>query len=402
VRLYSASSEETLRARKLLTDWTDDGFLTKAQYQRLEQETLSDLRTTNIFLRLILFLFTLISVGAAAGLFFKVFLSHPSEKTAGIFFLIFTAVCYALAEVAVSKARLYRYGIEEALAVCSVGFLCAGIELAFFSDIRYWPTPDTAQSLVFAASAVFSFWIWRRFGLWYAFLGAMVFAVALPGYWTSSHWLQHVIVAGFYATGLICVVAVRPRHRFDYLDDAYSLAEALLWLGIYLFINLKLSSFNLPGQFWVVGARGVSFARPFYWTTWVLIWCLPPVILARGIRQKDRFVIAVGGIVAILTFVTNKPYLGWQRHSWDPMLLGILLTGVVLFLRRWLADGPGGIRHGFTAERLSSKDKHWMNAGSAVMGLVSPQSITPSPTTNSPDLRLGGGSTGGGGAGSDF
>ena len=92
-----------------------------------------------------------------------------------------------------------------------------------------------------------------------------------------------------------------------------------------------------------------EFARPFYWTTWVLIWCLPPIVLARGVRQKDRFVIAVGAIVAILTFVTNKPYLGWQRHTWDPMLLGILLTGVALFIRRWLAAGPSGIRHGFTA-----------------------------------------------------
>jgi uncharacterized membrane protein YgcG len=134
----------------------------------------------------------------------------------------------------------------------------------------------------------------------------------------------------------------------------------------------------------------------------VLIWCLPPFVLARGVRQKDRFAIAVGAIIAILTLVFNKPYLGWQRHSWDPMLLGILLTGVALFIRRWLARGQGGIRHGFTAARLSGKDKSWMNAGSAVLGLVSPQPITPSPQTSSPDFRFGGGASGGGGAEGDF
>ena len=131
MRIYSASSEETLRARKLLTDWADEGFLTNQQYQRLEQETVSDLRTTNIFLRLVLFVFTLISVSAASGSFFAV--SGPSEQTIGVFFLIFAAVCYAAAEVAVSQARLYRYGIEEALAACSVGFLSAGILFAFFT-----------------------------------------------------------------------------------------------------------------------------------------------------------------------------------------------------------------------------------------------------------------------------
>ena len=139
----------------------------------------------------------------------------------------------------------------------------------------------------------------------------------------------------------------------------------MLWLGIYLAINLQLSSLKLLASRWWSGAGSASeFARPFYWTTWVLIWCLPPIVLTRGIRQKDRFVIAVGAIVAILTFVTNKPYLGWLRHTWDPMLLGILLTGVALFIRRWLALGPGGIRHGFTAGRLSGKDKHWMSVGS--------------------------------------
>src|SRR4029077_17980802 len=116
LRIYSESSEETLRARKLLRDWVGDGLLSTAQYQLLEGETVSELRTTNIFLRLVLFLFTLISVGAAA-LFFVV--SRPSEQTAGVIFLIFAAICYAAAEAAVSQARLYRYGIEEALALCS-------------------------------------------------------------------------------------------------------------------------------------------------------------------------------------------------------------------------------------------------------------------------------------------
>jgi hypothetical protein len=400
VRLYSASSEETLHARKLLKDWVGERFLSKAQYQLLEQETVSELRTTNVFLRLVLFLFTLISVGAATGLFFVI--GRPSDQTAGVFFLIFAAVCYAAAEVAASQGRLYRYGIEEALAVCSVVFLCVGMQAAFFTRL-YSPRPDAAQFVVPAAGAVFSLWIWRRFGFSYAFPAAMIFVVFLPGHWTDSRAAQHLIIAAFYGTGLLAVASVRSRHRFDYLDEAYSLVEALLWLGIYLTINLQLSSLNLSAPLWSGTEAASEFARPFYWATWVLIWCLPPIVLARGIRQKDRFVIAVGAIVAILTFVSNKPYLGWQRHTWDPMLLGILLTAVVLFIRRWLARGPDGIRHGFTAARLSGKDKHWISVGSTVFGLLSPDSITPTPQTRGPDdFHFGGGQTGGGGAFGDF
>jgi len=401
VRLYSASSEETLRARKLLTDWVGEGFLTKAQYQLLKQETVSELRTTNIWLRLVLFLFTLISVAAAAALFFVVFLSRPSEQTA-VVFLIFAAVCYAAAEVAIAQARLYRYGIEEALAVCSVGFVCAGIQAALFSGSPYSPKPDAAQFLVPASGVVCSLWIWRRFGLSYAFLAAMIFVLFLPGYWTLSRSAQHLIVAVFYATALVGVATVRSRHRFDYLKGAYSLVEAFLWLGIYLTINLQLSSVNLSARWWDGTRAATEFARPFYWGTWVLIWCLPPIVLARGIRQKDRFVIAVGVIVAILTLVSNKPYLGWPRHTWDPIILGILLTSVAVFIRRWLAHGPGGIRRGFTAARVSGKDKHWINVGATLFGPLSPHPTAPGPQTSSSDFRFGGGQTGGGGAGGEF
>jgi len=401
MRAYSASSEEAVRARDLLKDWAGENFLTAAQYQRMEQETVCDSRRTNIFLRLVLFLFTLIIVGAAVALFFVVFLSNPGQRTTGVFLLIFAVLSYAGAELAVSQARLYRYGIEEALAACSVGFLCVGTQGAFFSGHRF--AQDGAEFLVPAAGAISSLWIWHRFGLPYASLAAMIFVLWLPGYWTSSHPAQHSIVAAFYAVGLSIVAAVRPRHRSTYLNDRYSIAEALLWLGIYVAINLQLSSVNLLGQWWG-GPRttAAEFTRPFYWATWVLIWCLPPIVLARGVRRKDRFVIAAGAIAAILTLVTNKSYLDWQRHTWDPVLLGALLIGVALFIRRWLAAGPGQIRHGFTAQRLSGKDKQWMSVGSTALGLISPNVITPSPQAGSPDVRFGGGDSGGGGATSDF
>ena len=402
MRGYSASSEEAVRASDLLKDWASEGFLTETQYQRLQQETVCDLRRTNIFLRLVLFFFTLIIVGAAAALFIAVFLPHSVTQATGIFLLIFAAITYAAVEFAVLRARLYRYGIEEALAVCSAGFLCLGMGATFFSDRDYSLSGNRMEFLVPCAGAILALWIWHRIGLPYASGGAMLFVPWMTRYWTSSHSAQHGIVAAIYALGLFAVAAGRPRHRFTYRNHEYSIAEALLWLGIYLAINLQLSSVDMLQHWWRGGQVSTEFSREFYWATWVLIWCLPPVVLARGLGRKDRFVIAAGGIAAVLTLATNKPYLGWQRQTWDPMLLGALLIGVALFVRRWLASGPGGIRRGFTAQRLSGKDKRWMNAGTTAFGLVSPNIITPSPQTSSPDVHFGGGDSGGGGASSDF
>ena len=383
MRAYSASAEEAIYARDLLKDWLAESFITAEQHQRLEPDTVCDLRRTNIFLRLVLFLFTLIIVAAAAGLFFVV--TRPSSQTTGIFLLVFAALTYAAAEFAVSQFHLYRYGIEEALAVSSVAFLCVAL-LSLLSSSTEFLAP--------AAGIIASLWIWHRFGLPYVFLAAMIFVVWLADDWTSSHTAQHVIVAAFYAAGLITVIALRPRD--------HSISEAFLWLGLYLAINLHVSSMDLLRQWWLGPASTTEFPRAFYWTTWVLTWCLPPAILVRGVRQKDRLVITVGTIAALLTLITNKPYLGWLRHTWDPMLLGALLIATALLLRRWLAAAPAGIRHGFTAQRLSAKDKQWMSIGSAALGLATPQAITPSHQPAAPGPHFGGGTSGGAGASSDF
>ncbi len=392
MRAYSAANEESIRTRDLLKDWAGEGFLTESQYHQMEQETGCELRRTNIFLRLVLFLFTLIIIGAAVALIFVI--SRPQNQSISILLLIFSGISYAAAEVAVSQARLYRYGIEESLSVCSVGFLCAAVLFNASS------ATNGAAFLVPAVGAIASLWLWLRFGFHYAFLAVMIFVIWLPGYWTSSYTSRHLIVASLYTTGLFVVINVRARHRFTYRNDEYSIAEALLWLGIYIAINLQLSSFNLLGHWWSTHPNPLEFSRPFYWFTWVLAWCLPPVVLGCGLREKDRAIIVVGIAVAILTLISNKSYLGWPRYTWDPMLLGALLIGVAIFTRRWLASGPSGIRFGFTAQRLSGKDKSWMNIGAATLGLVSQNPISPSPQGN--DVHFDGGDSGGGGASRSF
>jgi len=400
VRAYSTSSEEVLLARNLLKDWAGEGFLSEEQYHRMEQETVSELRRTNVFLRLVLFFFTVVIVGAAVGLFFMAFSWNSTSQTVGPLLLIFAAVSYAAAEFAVSRG-LYRYGIEEGLASGSIVLLCVGMAAILFTS-HGSPKSNGTEFLIPATGVVASLWIWHRFGLFYAFLAAMLFVPWLSGCWTSSHSAQHLIVAAFYAIGLVTVAGLRSRHRFSHLNEGYSIVEALLWLGIYLAFNLQLSSVDLLRQSLGDPRSTAEFSRTFYWATWVLIWCIPSATLSRGLHGKDRFVIAVGGIIAILTLVTNKSYLGWQRHPWDPMLLGVLLIGIALFLHRWLSKGTDGIRHGFTAQRLSGKDKRWMNAASVAFGLASPHSTTVSPQTGGPEVRFGGGDSGGGGATSDF
>jgi hypothetical protein len=394
VRIYSESEQENLRTLGLLKDWTSEGLLSESQHLTMKQDVECGLRRTNFFLRFVFFLFTCISVSAVVGLFLLGVGNKP--QATGVFLLFAAVLCYWGAEAAVAWKRFYRHGVEEALAVLSVFFLCFGLDLAFFSQ----PGFSRTDSFVPACGAAASSLIWRRFGFQYAFLAALILVATLPQFWTSSPGAQHLIVAAFYAAGLLALIYARRAHRFDYRDDEYSIAEALLWLGLYLSMNLQLSSIDQLRKWWTPSAGHGNFSSGFYWGTYLLIWCLPIGMLWRAVKRKDRAVTALGAAAAILTLVTNKPYLGWQRHTWDPILLGVLLTGTAVAVKRWLTTGPAGVRHGFTAERLSARDKQAKDLLSTFGGAVLPSpAFTPAPRH---EPTFGGGDSGGGGATSDF
>jgi hypothetical protein len=118
-----------------------------------------------------------------------------------------------------------------------------------------------------------------------------------------------------------------------------------------------------------------------------------------GIREKDRPLLIVSVATAILTLVTNKPYLGWERHTWDPMLLGVALMAIALGLRRWLSSGPNAARHGFTATRIVVGTDPLLSVLSAAPLPMKAHTQAPAPPAPS---GFDGGRSGGAGSGGSF
>ena len=137
---------------------------------------------------------------------------------------------------------------------------------------------------------------------------------------------------------------LRQPHGEDFPGDDYGAIESAAWLGVYAVLNLHLS---LPPSVWFDRSRP-DFPPAFYWATYAAIWLLPAAGLALAVRDKHRWMLWVSLIMAVATLATNKPYLGWERHTWDPILLGVLLVGTAIGVRRWLSRGPDGQRHGWT------------------------------------------------------
>lgn len=380
MNLYSRDDERAIRVQRLVHDWTKSGLLVPAQQDRILPELQVNLRRTNVFLRATLFVFGYMIVNALTGLF--VVTLNLSEG-ATMYLAVFAAIAFfAAAQVLVLQSRLYHFGIEEAAAVASVSFASIAASMAFH------PTFSMLQALL-AATAV-SFLVFRRFGYVYAGVAATIFAALIPFGTQQVDTVRRLAAMAIMVVVFFIARERRQDHDSDYPGDDYAGIEAVAWGVLYLLANLKASS-------WLASPDEVGV---FYWATYAAIWILPALGLAIAIKDRHRMLLDANIVLALVTLVSNKPYLGAEQQPWDPILFGVLLIAIAIGVRRWLASGENGGRSGFVPHRLLASEKARLAmAGSAtVFAPGAPPSHTPEP---GPAIG-GGGSSGGAGASGSF
>lgn len=345
-----------------------------------------ELRRTNVFLRLVLFAFGLLIIGASV-LLVGVTLKMNEDLPIAILCVAAAVCCKVLAEASIKNLRLYRFGIEEAAASGFVVLLTIVIVVLLPKNLHAGEFPVVA-GLVTAAVA--AFWIYLRFGYVYAAIASM-FCISLAPLATQwSNVTQRLVSVGFLMLVFVVARAMSTTNQNEFPGDEYRTIQAVSWLGIYAYLNLHLAS--IQSIFFVP-----EFTGAFYQFTYAVIWLLPPIGIFLGVRDRDRALLDVNILLSLITLATNKPYLHLQRQTWDPILLGLLLMGVAIGLRRWLAKGD---RNGFTAARILLSDKRGMTALATASAALhtGPQA----PTQPDRSFHGEGGRSGGAGASGSF
>lgn len=373
--IYSRDDERAIRVQRLVEDWTTSGLLAAEQRDRILPELKVDFRRTNKFLRATLFLFGLLIVNAAAGL--MVVLPSWDPTTFRWLALLAAAVCFAAAQKLIARYRLYHFGVEEALALSSAAFFVV-FAATVFSTLSAFTAATLAAAVLFV-----------RFGYVYAGVAATLLAPMIVFDLDQSDTFRRLIAFALLLTIHFIARERREDHDWNYPADAYAAIEAVSWAALYLVANLKVSSWlSLPDD-----------VPQFYWGTYAVIWMVPIAGLWIAIRDRHRLLLDVNIVLAIVTILSNKPYLGAEPNPWDPIVFGVLLIGIAVGLRRWLAAGADGSRRGFTAERVLASEKELVAwAGGVTVVMPGPPAAHPH---DSPSIG-GGGRSGGAGASGEF
>ena len=382
MKRYSSQDEEATRTLAEVRDWEQSGFLSNDQSGQLAAHLRTDLKRTNFFFRAILFVFTAMLVSATLWLITFVF--DIDDKTASGLLSIGGAIaCFAIADLLVGRYRLYRFGIEEALAMASVVLLSGGTAV-------FAPNEFGDQVLVgLSVGAISSLLVYFRFGYVYSAMASMLCVALIPFTIDKSFEIERLYAAAILMIVFAFIRKQRLLHSDDFPGDDYALLQAASWAGVYASLNL---------QFW----NRYSAHDSFYWFTYAMIWLLPIAGLWIALAKKDRPLLWVNVAMALLTLATNKPYLGLMQKPWDPALFGLFLMAVAIGVKRWLANSPNAQRHGFTPVRLLAGDRKIMTAIGTASSLLQPDIPASGTAPAAPQPQFGGGRSGGAGASGEF
>lgn len=389
MRIYRVEDEVRLTLARRLRDWAKGGLVSADQATALGADLETPLRRTGLMLRLGLAGFTVIAGAATVGLALLT-TNLRSELAAAITSMVLGVAALAGADWIARNARLYRYGVEEALAMGGVALLGLGAGLlgaavsSASSDQGPWLLATGALA---AACGV----VYRRFGFQYAAVGTLYAIAVMPaGLDAVDEELTRLFAATVCAGVALVVTARRRQVEDDIRQSDLEVVRAAAVVGAYLALNVFVA-----GE--VLG-RGVD--TWFRWTSWALTWLLPVVAGRLAIVDRDPLLLRVAMAAGLASLATNKAYLGWTRQPWDPMVLGVVLVTLALVLRRWLSTGPNGERQGFTAARLTAGDDATIQLATVAAVAVQPTPVREIPEAKEPPFS--GGRSGGAGASHTF
>jgi len=375
--IYPRDDERAIRQQRMVEDWTKSGLIQPEQREQVIPELQVDLRRTNRFLRSTLFIFGYMIVNSVVGLV-AVFLDLRNEAGTVLAFVAAGAF-FAVAQWLITRYRLYRFGVEEAAAIASASFLTVGSGLFMH--------PNLSSLQAFMAAAGGSFILFSRFGYVYAGVAAVVFAAVIPfNFEFVASDTPRRLMSGVILLLIFGLTRERRKdHEWEFPGDSYAVLETTAWVGLYLMANLKLSP-------WLSSPDDVP---TFYWATYVVIWVLPPIGLFLAVRDRHRWMLDANIVLAIVTMMSNKPYLGAEQKPWDPILFGVLMIAIAVGLKRWLSSGALGSRGGFIAARLLASERERLSVAGGAAALAPG---APAPHSHPAPEIGGGGRSGGAGA----
>lgn len=346
--------------------------------------------------RVLLFLFTVVAVGGAFAFVSLIADLDDDRDGAWAFLMLLTGLAMVAAtEVQLGRFRRRQGGTEAATSFLAMGFLSgAAAWWLLHSSVGEDRVRLALLGLLAAALLAAAAWRWG-YPLYAGAATAALFLALIPLPAARLLWIVLPLAAapGFLRLGLS--PRLPPAHR-----ASLTLAASVALAGLYAAVHLGSWEVRLIEK---IGGRTLpdwTNSEILWWVAAAATALVPVVLLAAGLLRRRYALILLGAGTAAASLVTLRYYVHLAPFWVVLAGSGAVLVAAALALRRYLATGPDGERHGYTASPLFTDlaRQRVLEAGAAVLAF-SPEAR---PLHEEPKYEGGGGEFGGGGASGSF
>lgn len=384
---YNHTSLDNLLINEEAVAAFDKKLITKEETEAIIKAYPVDLYLPNVFIRLGLFLLTIVIVLMAFGFLCMIALSgSASETTFGILTFVYALFLYAALEFVIREKKNYRSGIDDALLWLSIVALVSAVALLF-------PSVSVQGYAVLLFIAAFYFLL--RFAN--AVIGAVAFMALLTLVFYTLTPLGNIAktIMPFLLMGLSFAVYrlaknLSNNNRLRHYKQGCTLIEILALIILYAAGNYFVVREVSNSLFDLRLKDGESV--PFGWVFWFPTILLPLVYIFRGLQKREVILLRTGLLLVAAIVFTVRYYYHVAPIEIAMSIGGALLILIAYFITKYLTPP----KHGFTHAEPNDPQ---------LAGLIQVESIIVAQTfhqtpTAEPDKHFDFGGGSGGGAGS--
>jgi hypothetical protein len=382
--VYDTTWLNNLHIVKEARRWQKHGWISKDQFDKISIEYSSSFYHPNLFIRILLFVATLIALSGLTGLLALMFIETGHTVVSTLSILYGIASWFILEKTFVQKNHHYKSGVNEALLYHSAGFIIGGIAGLTEANIYF---------VLITCILVFTFAAIRFIDLisTAAALGCLGFFLFYSLYDAGGIIRQVIpfVMIFFFGVFYFLILKFKSRIGNESWEDCFTIAEVFSLLVVYVAGNylvvreLSISMMDLQLQ------EGEDI--PFAWLFYILTVVIPVAYLYFGIKKKDIVLIRVSLVAMAFAVFTFKYYFSLGHHEITLTSGGIILIGIAMWLFRHLKTS----RNGYTAENILSEKWGSANISAFVISQTMGGNRTPEHTET-------GGTFGGGGSTDSF
>jgi hypothetical protein len=385
---YNTTWLHNLLIAKEAKRWLAQDAINQAQLDAIRTAHPSAFYHPNLFIRILLFMATLVALGGVTGLLGLLFMDALEDAIEVISLLYGIGSWFFLELVFVRNGKHYKSGVNEAMLYHSMGWTIGGLA-ALGNFQEQWVTIVCIVVFAFAAIryadlistlCAFGSFAYLIFNTLYLAGGVFQFVIPL---------LFIVVFTPIY----FITIAMKRKETLDPWCDCLLLVESLTLLTIYAagnyFVVRELSEKMM--NLYLDPGSDIPFAPVFYALTVII----PVLYLYFGLTRKNIVLLRVSLLALAFSVFTFKYYFSLGHPEITLTLAGAVLLTVALYFFRYLRVP----HHGYTRENLL-KEK-WASANPEAFVISQTMGGNQVSAEAGPDMG-GGGKMGGGGSSDSF